>query len=206
MAAARSPSILSTGPGETAVGQNAPRVVHPCGVSALHPREDRRTGQRSVMLDLLQAVVSEGTGKAARIPNLGVAGETGTTQDYRDAWFIGFTSDLIVGVWVGNNDNSPMNRVVGGDLPASIWHDFVERAEPLVGTRKAPPPPAPQPRTASLDAAPASAGDDSEQHGFPDVADTGTLAFDGASSACRASMGEAVGWHANWRGSCRGGK
>jgi membrane peptidoglycan carboxypeptidase len=94
------------------------------------------TGQlgasRAMMIDLLQGVVNEGTGKAARIPNVPVAGKTGTTQEYRDAWFIGFTPDIIVGVWVGNDDNTPMNKVVGGDLPANIWHDFVGRALPVV--------------------------------------------------------------------------
>jgi penicillin-binding protein 1A len=94
------------------------------------------TGQlgasRAMIIDLLQGVVNEGTGKAARIPNVPVAGKTGTTQEYRDAWFIGFTPDIIVGVWVGNDDNTPMNKVVGGDLPANIWHDFVGRALPVV--------------------------------------------------------------------------
>lgn len=87
---------------------------------------------RAMMLELLQAVVNEGTGKAARIPNLPVSGKTGTTQEYRDAWFIGFTPDLIVGVWTGNDDNSPTNRVTGGDLPANIWRDFAVRAVPIV--------------------------------------------------------------------------
>ncbi|HEV7822158.1 MAG TPA: PBP1A family penicillin-binding protein, partial [Burkholderiales bacterium] len=82
---------------------------------------------RAAMLDLLSSVVREGTGKAARLP-VPVAGKTGTTQDNRDAWFIGFTPDLIVGVWVGNDDNSPTNNVTGGGLPASIWHDFVAQA------------------------------------------------------------------------------
>src|SRR6202012_3600797 len=61
-----------------------------------------------------------------------VGGKTGTSEDYRDAWFVGFTSDLVVGVWVGNDDNSPMNGVTGGSVPASIWHDFVGAAEPLL--------------------------------------------------------------------------
>ena len=98
------------------------------------------TGQlaasRAMMLDLLQGVVNEGTGKAARLPNIPVGGKTGTTQEYRDAWFIGFTPDIVVGVWVGNDDNTPTNRVVGGDLPANIWHDFVGRALPIVSRRR----------------------------------------------------------------------
>src|SRR4029077_8755319 len=91
------------------------------------------------MMRLLEAVVAEGTGKAARLTDsLGrrSAGKTGTTDDYRDAWFVGFTSDIVVGVWVGNDDNSPMQRVAGGDMPAKIWHDFVSAAEPVRAKEK----------------------------------------------------------------------
>ena len=77
------------------------------------------------MLDLLRAVVSEGTGSAARLLGREVAGKTGTTQDSRDAWFVGFTPYIIIGVWIGNDDHSPTKGVTGGDLPARIWHDFV---------------------------------------------------------------------------------
>jgi penicillin-binding protein 1A len=85
---------------------------------------------RAAMRDLLASVVREGTGRAARI-NGSVAGKTGTTQEHRDAWFVGFTSDLIVGVWVGNDDNTPTKGVVGGDLPARIWREFVTQSAPV---------------------------------------------------------------------------
>jgi penicillin-binding protein 1A len=90
------------------------------------------------MLDLLSSAVREGTGTAAQLGQP-VGGKTGTSEDYRDAWFVGFTTDLVVGVWVGNDDNSPMNGVVGGSVPAAIWHDFVGAAETM---RHAPTPPA----------------------------------------------------------------
>jgi penicillin-binding protein 1A len=82
---------------------------------------------RAPMMHLLEAVVTDGTGKAARLDRR-AAGKTGTTDDYRDAWFVGFTTDIVVGVWVGNDDNKPMDQVTGGDLPARIWHDFVVEA------------------------------------------------------------------------------
>lgn len=82
----------------------------------------------SEMLDLLSSVIRQGTGAAARLDRP-AGGKTGTSQDYHDAWFVGFTSDLVVGVWVGNDDNTPMSGVVGGSIPASIWHDFVSAAE-----------------------------------------------------------------------------
>jgi membrane peptidoglycan carboxypeptidase len=80
------------------------------------------------MLDLLVSVVRDGTGRAARLDRP-VAGKTGTTQDHRDAWFIAFNADVVVGVWVGNDDNTPMNGVTGGELPARIWRDFVAEAD-----------------------------------------------------------------------------
>jgi 1A family penicillin-binding protein len=83
---------------------------------------------RAMMLELLQAVVESGTGRAARVGNVPVAGKTGTTQEYRDAWFVGFTPELTVGVWVGNDDNSPMSNVTGGDVPARIWSEFIDQA------------------------------------------------------------------------------
>src|SRR5437764_4110713 len=91
------------------------------------------------MMHLLEAVVTEGTGKAARLDRRS-AGKTGTTDEYRDAWFVGFTSDIIVGVWVGNDDNSPTDRVAGGELPAKIWHDFVAEAEGILAKPGAPSP------------------------------------------------------------------
>ena len=69
-------------------------------------------------------VIARGTGRAAQLDRP-AAGKTGTSQDYRDAWFLGFTADLTAGVWVGNDDNTPMNRVTGGDVPARIWRDFM---------------------------------------------------------------------------------
>jgi len=70
---------------------------------------------------LLTQVVSRGTGSRARLPMTLAGGKTGTTQNYRDAWFIGFTGNYTAAVWVGNDDFSPMNRLTGGILPAMIW-------------------------------------------------------------------------------------
>lgn len=86
--------------------------------------------KRAEMLDLLITTVDRGTGKAARMPSP-VAGKTGTTQDYRDAWFVGFTSDIVVAIWLGNDDSTPTDRVSGGDMPARIWRDFIAAAYQL---------------------------------------------------------------------------
>ncbi len=84
-----------------------------------------------VMTDLLKGVIQSGTGRAANIGRP-AAGKTGTTDDYRNAWFIGYTPNLATAVWVGNDDNSPMNRVVGGVIPAETWAAFMKPAtEPL---------------------------------------------------------------------------
>jgi penicillin-binding protein 1A len=83
------------------------------------------------MIDLLRAVVERGTGKGAALNGF-AAGKTGTSQNHRDAWFIGFNESLVVGVWVGNDDGTPMNRVVGGTLPASIWKQFMTQAAGLI--------------------------------------------------------------------------
>ena len=73
------------------------------------------------MQDMLRGVVTNGTGTAAYIPGLFTAGKTGTTQDYRDAWFVGYAGGDIIAVWVGNDDNAPMNKVLGGSVPAQIF-------------------------------------------------------------------------------------
>ncbi len=77
--------------------------------------------------DMLIDVVAYGTGKNAQLP-IQAAGKTGTSQDSRDAWFIGYAGNLVTGVWVGNDDNSPMNKVGGGSVPALIWHDVMAKA------------------------------------------------------------------------------
>jgi membrane peptidoglycan carboxypeptidase len=80
------------------------------------------------MTDMLQAVVQQGTGRAAMLDRP-TGGKTGTSQDFRDAWFVGFTADYTAGVWLGNDNGEPMERVTGGNLPARIWHDVMMEAE-----------------------------------------------------------------------------
>ncbi len=90
------------------------------------------------MTDLMTASVEWGTGKAAQIGHP-AAGKTGTSQEFRDAWFVGFTRDLVAGAWLGNDDGTPMKGVTGGGLPAKLWARFMAQAlenqepQPLAG-------------------------------------------------------------------------
>ncbi len=84
-------------------------------------------GALAAMSELLRSVIDRGTGRAAALDRP-AGGKTGTSQEYRDAWFIGFTADLVAGVWFGNDDASPMNKVTGGSLPARTWKVFMTEA------------------------------------------------------------------------------
>jgi penicillin-binding protein 1A len=87
----------------------------------------RREPAFATMRSLLNAVTTRGTGTGANLA-IPTYGKTGTTQDYRDALFIGFAGDLVVGVWVGNDDNSPLPGVTGGSVPTRIWRNFMTGA------------------------------------------------------------------------------
>ncbi|MBD74101.1 MAG: penicillin-binding protein [Rickettsiales bacterium] len=76
---------------------------------------------------MLKRTVDKGTGKNAKIERP-VAGKTGTSQSLRDAWFVGFSSHMVAGVWFGNDDDSPMNNITGGTAPATLWREFMQRA------------------------------------------------------------------------------
>ena len=82
-----------------------------------------------VMTSLLQGVIEEGTGKRAKLLGRPAAGKTGTTNDYRDAWFMGFTPELVTGVWVGYDDSAALGRhESGGRVASPIWLDFMQGA------------------------------------------------------------------------------
>lgn len=89
----------------------------------------------SMMVKMMQKVVTSGTGTRA---NFGrpAAGKTGTSQNFRDAWFIGFTPDYVAGVWVGNDDDKPMNQVTGGQVAAAIWKDYMVTAHMNLPSRE----------------------------------------------------------------------
>ena len=127
-----------------------------------------------------------GEGSAARLLGREVAGKTGTTQDSRDAWFVGFTPYILVGVWIGNDDHSPTKDVTGGDLPARIWHDFVAElpAEKLPalaegGGRTLTETPPAEPPEALVALAPPGAKSSEPLSGDARVIDTGNLVIDG---------------------------
>lgn len=93
--------------------------------------------KRDAMVDMLMAAVQTGTGRASAFGRPS-AGKTGTSEDNRDGWFIGFTGDLVVGVWVGRDDNKPVEGLQGGGIPARIWRDFMTAvyAAPAVDGKK----------------------------------------------------------------------
>jgi penicillin-binding protein 1A len=80
------------------------------------------------MAMMMNHVVEEGTAKRAMLDGIKAAGKTGTTNSYRDAWFVGYTGNFVCGVWYGNDDYSPLNRMTGGSLPAQTWHEIMAYA------------------------------------------------------------------------------
>ncbi|WGW04920.1 transglycosylase domain-containing protein [Tropicibacter oceani] len=113
---------------------------------------------------MMEKVVTEGSGTRARLPDREAAGKTGTSQEARDAWFIGFTADYVTGVWMGYDDNTPLTGVTGGGLPAEIWHEVMVRVNDGLPVNPLPmqapeapqvaPQPAPQPAPDSVQTVP----------------------------------------------------
>lgn len=128
-------------------------AAHPHGIHEIRDGDGRllyrRQGQAvravgprhaAAMTSMLRSVLEEGgTGRAARLDRP-AAGKTGTSQDYRDAWFVGYTPDLVAGLWFGNDNNAPMKRVTGGGLPAQQWAAFMQPAHAGLQPRAFPPP------------------------------------------------------------------
>jgi penicillin-binding protein 1A len=127
--------------GAYAVFANGGMGVWPHGIAEIRDRKGKLLFQRggsglgraiapdiaAEMTELMTGVMTRGTGKGAALDRP-AAGKTGTTQDSRDALFVGFTADLVAGVWLGNDDNTPMNKVTGGTLPAQTWKAFMMAA------------------------------------------------------------------------------
>jgi penicillin-binding protein 1A len=89
------------------------------------PRQAIPASVASDMAMMMSHVVSEGTARRAQLDGIPAAGKTGTTNNYRDAWFVGYTGNFVGGVWYGNDDYSPTNRMTGGSLPAKTWHEIM---------------------------------------------------------------------------------
>ena len=87
---------------------------------------------------MLRGVMTSGTGRSAAIAGRDVAGKTGTTSDYKDAWFVGYTGGFVTAVWVGKDDNTAMRGVTGGSSPAAIWKAFMEAALPRLNAPRIP--------------------------------------------------------------------
>jgi penicillin-binding protein 1A len=99
----------------------------------------------AMMNQMMQETLISGTARGAQLPGWQAAGKTGTSQDFRDAWFIGYTSHLVTGVWLGNDDNSPTHKTTGGSLPVEIWSRVMKAAHQNVRPTALPGAAAPSP-------------------------------------------------------------
>ncbi|RYB05103.1 transglycosylase domain-containing protein [Lichenibacterium ramalinae] len=99
------------------------------------PRQVAPAADVATLNTMLARVVTDGTGRAARLDDAVAVGKTGTTNNYRDAWFCGFTGNYVAAVWYGNDDYAPMEKVTGGTLPAATWHDVMQFAQQNVEAR-----------------------------------------------------------------------
>ena len=97
----------------------------------------------AAMNQMMEQTLISGTAKKAEIPGWQAAGKTGTSQDFRDAWFIGYTANLVTGVWLGNDDNAPTKHATGGGLPVEVWTRFMRSAHQGVPVAYLPNAPAP---------------------------------------------------------------
>ncbi|MDD3029315.1 MAG: PBP1A family penicillin-binding protein [Alphaproteobacteria bacterium] len=119
------------------------RAITPYGIKEIRTRSgdllfryDDATPPRVLSADsvatltrMMVDVIKTGTGRTAALGTRPVAGKTGTTSDYRDAWFAGFTADYTTVIWMGNDDNEPTKKVTGSSLPALLWHNYMKEAE-----------------------------------------------------------------------------
>jgi penicillin-binding protein 1A len=107
------------------------------------PRQiiDRSTIE--TMVSMMMQVVLAGTGRRAQLDNIETAGKTGTTNGYKDAWFIGYTGNYVAAIWFGNDDDAPMDNMTGGTLPAQTWHEVMEYAHQGIELKPLPGRPAP---------------------------------------------------------------
>jgi penicillin-binding protein 1A len=108
------------------VKSSAGKVIYARAATSFGPVIQPQT--LSMMNAMLHQVMVSGTGAKANIPGWEVGGKSGTTQDFRDAWFVGYTARLVTSVWLGNDDNSAMKRVAGSGLPAEIWGKYMKAA------------------------------------------------------------------------------
>ena len=128
---------------------NSGMRVEPTGIIRIEDRDgtplfEHKIRERRVfdsnlintLVDMMQGVVKYGTGRQANLASHPVAGKTGTTSDYRDAWFIGFVPQLVSASWVGNDDNSPTQKITGGSIPAAMWKDFMTEAVQILKVPK----------------------------------------------------------------------
>jgi penicillin-binding protein 1A len=98
------------------------------------------------MIKMMNNVVENGTGRRARLDGIAAAGKTGTTNNYRDAWFMGYTGNFVCGVWFGNDDYASTNRMTGGALPAMTWHTIMDYAHQGIELKQLPGVPVPPAR------------------------------------------------------------
>ena len=131
---------------------NGGRRVEPAGIERIRTPGGRIIYQRGAsangqainnpplyyMNQMLRGVVTGGTARSAAVTGYDLAGKTGTTSDYKDAWFVGYTGGFVAAVWVGKDDNTAMRGVTGGGAPAAIWRGFMEAALPRLSVQAIP--------------------------------------------------------------------